>query len=50
MSTNVRREAAAILRRLADALPRAGGIAIYLRGHADGLDARTPPQRRRQRA
>ena len=44
-----RREAAAILRRIIEALDPPAGIAAYLRGHADALEARRGSVLRRER-
>jgi hypothetical protein len=46
MSTATRKEAAAILRRLLEAIRWPAEVAGYLRGYADGLDAHA---RRRKR-
>jgi hypothetical protein len=41
-ATSTAKEAAAILRRILDALPLPAGVAAYLRGYADGLQRRRP--------
>jgi hypothetical protein len=43
---NARLDAAEILRRIIAAMPMPASMAAYLRGHADGLEAR--PRRRRR--
>jgi hypothetical protein len=43
-SAKTRSEAAAILRRILDALPMPASVAAYLRGYADGLEGRRRPR------
>ena len=45
-STNsTRKEAAAIIRRILDALPLPPRVEAYLSGYADGLEGKRPPAR-----
>jgi hypothetical protein len=45
VNANARSEAAALIRRVAEALPRPVGMALYLHGVADGLERKTPARR-----
>ena len=39
-TTTTRREAAAIIKRIVEALPLPGRVEAYLRGYADGLETK----------